>query len=106
MRTAIAVLLPGYGVIAFDRLLFGWALIAASGLCALLLLAGSAPFPYDPRVFAAAPRPFAGLAVVGFALAYLVSLLTYLSLHAHAREEDAGVDTSSGRSRERLKRAA
>ena len=106
VRTAFAVVLPGYGVMAFDRLVLGWLLAAFTALWALVLLAGSAPFPYDPRVFPGAPRPLADVAIVGFALTYFLSLFTYLSLHRHALEEDAGVETSSGRARERLKRAA
>jgi hypothetical protein len=105
VRTAIAVLIPGYGVLAFDRLLLGWFFLASAGLCALLVLSGHAPFPYDPRIFTG-PAPVRRLAVIGFALTYALSLLTYLSLHGHARVEDAGVDTSSGRAHERLKRAA
>jgi tetratricopeptide (TPR) repeat protein len=106
IRTAIAVLVPGYGVMAFDRLLLGWFLAVSAVASALVLLAGHAPFPYDPRVIANGPHPLAGIAVVAFALTYCLSLLAYLSLHGHAREEDAGIDTSSGRARERLKRAA
>lgn len=106
VRTAIAVLVPGYGVIAFDRLLFGWFLVVVAVASALVLLAGSSPFPYDPRVIAQGPRPLAGIAMVSFALTYLVSLFAYLSLHGHARIEEAGIDTSSGRAPQRLKRAA
>ncbi len=106
VRTAIAILVPGYGVLAFDRLWFGWILSGVTALTALLLLSGHAPFPYDPRVYAGGPRPLAGIALAGFAVTYFVSLFAYLSLHGHAREEDASVDTSSGKARERLKRAA
>jgi hypothetical protein len=106
VRTAIAVLVPGYGVLAFDRLLLGWFLTGSAALCALLVVMGHAPFPYDPRIFTGAPRPFAGIAVAGFGLTYVLSLFAYLSLHGHAREEDAGLETSSGRAHERLKRAA
>jgi len=106
VRTAIALLIPGYGVLAFDRLLLGWFLAGSAGLCALLLVVGHAPFPYDPRIFTGAPRPFAGIAVIGFALTYILSLFAYLSQQGRVNEEDAGVDTSSGRAHERLKRAA
>jgi hypothetical protein len=106
VRTAIAIVVPGYGVISFDRFVLGWALAFGSAIGALVLLAGHAPFPYDPRVIANGPRPLAGIAIALFAATYFVSLFSYLSLHGHAREEDAGIDTSSGRGRERLKRAA
>jgi hypothetical protein len=106
VRTAIAVVLPGYGVMAFDRLMLGWLVTLAAAGSLLVLFAGHAPFPYDPRVIANGPRPLAGFATVMFAAAYFVSLLSYLSLHGHQREEDATIDTSSGRARERLKRAA
>jgi len=106
VRTAIAVVLPGYGVMAFDRLMLGWLLALATATSVLLLFAGHPPFPYDPRVIANGPHPLSGFAMAVFAAAYFVSLLSYLSLHGHQREEDATIDTSSGRARERLKRAA
>ena len=106
VRTAIAAVLPGYGVMAFDRLLFGWFLALATAMAALVLFAGNAPFPYDPRIIANAPQPLVGFAIALFAAAYCVSLFSYLSLHGQAREEDAAIDTSSGRTRERVKRAA
>ena len=91
---------------AFDRLMLGWLVTLAAAGSLLVLFAGHAPFPYDPRVIANGPRPLAGFATVMFVAAYFVSLLSYLSLHGHQREEDATIDTSSGRARERLKRAA
>jgi len=106
VRTAIAIVVPGYGVMAFDRLMLGWTLTLATALSALVLFSGHAPFPYDPRIIANGPRPLAGFAIGLFAVAYFVSLFSYLSLHGQAREEDAAIDTSSGRTRERVKRAA
>lgn len=106
VRTAIAIVIPGYGVMAFDRLMLGWTLTLATALSALVLFAGHAPFPYDPRIIANGPRPLAGFAVVLLAATYCMSLFSYLSLHGQAREEDAAIDTSSGRTRERVKRAA
>src|SRR4029077_15738040 len=60
VRTAIAVVLPGYGVMAFDKLMLGWTLTLATALSARVLLARDAPFPYDPRTGANGPRPLAG----------------------------------------------
>jgi hypothetical protein len=100
VRTAIAVVVPGYGVMAFDRLMLGWTLAFATALSALVLLAGHAPFRYDPRFRVDGPRRVAGIAIGR------CSASDYLSLHGQAREEDAAIDTSSGRTRERVKRAA
>ncbi|MEP7027408.1 MAG: hypothetical protein ABI960_02325 [Candidatus Eisenbacteria bacterium] len=106
VRTVMAVVIPGFGVLAYDRLLVGWFVATCTALTVFLLLSGHAPFPYDPRVFAEAPRPLSGIVLAGLALTYFLSLFTYLSLHGRAREADASVDTSSGKARERLKRAA
>lgn len=106
VRTAIAVVVPGYGVIAFDRIVFGWLLTVCATMSALVLVAGGAPFPYDPRVLANGPRPLAMIAIAVFAITYFVSLFCYLSLHGRASAEDAGVESSSGRARDRAKRAA
>ncbi len=106
IRTAIAAVVPGYGAVACDRVLTGWTLGVLAALCGLLLVTGSAPFPYDARVLIGPPRPLAGLAAAAFGLIYFISLLQYLSLHAREKEEDAGLETTSGRSVPRLKRAA
>jgi len=106
VRTVIAAVVPGYGVIAFDRIVLGWFLAVTATVALLLLVSGHAPFPYDPRVLVGAPRPLAGIALVAFVASYLVSLFAYLSLNGHAREEDAGLEAASTRSAPRLKRAA
>ena len=106
IRLAIAAVVPGYGAIAFDRVLTGWALVAGATLAGLLAVGGSAPFPYDPRVMVDAPRPAVMLAVTTFACVYFISLFSTLSWQGRAREDEIVLESSSGKSIGRVKRAA
>ncbi len=106
IRLALATVVPGYGAIAFDRVLTGWALTLVATLTGLLAFGGAAPFPYDPRVLVDAPRPGAMLALSCFALVYFISLLSTLSWQSRAREDEIMLESSSGKSVARLKRAA
>jgi hypothetical protein len=92
--------------VAFDHVLLGWVLAATAALTGLLAFGGTAPFPYDPRVVVDAPRPGAMLALSGFAIVYFVSLCATLSWQGHARDEEIGLRSSTGKSVARIKRAA
>ena len=105
-RLGIAAVVPGYGAIAFDRVLMGWMLAVGATLAGLLAFGGSAPFPYDPRVVVDAPRPGVMLAVSAFAFVYFISLFTTLSWQGRAREDEIVLQSSSGKSVARIKRAA
>ena len=106
IRLAIAAIVPGYGAVAFERVVLGWTLATAATLCAVLLLGDTSPFPYDPRVLAEAPRPWTGAALAGLVAVYVVSFLGTLSWQGKASESEAGLETSSGKPVARLKRAA
>ncbi len=106
IRLALAAVVPGYGAVAFDHVLLGWILAATAALTGLLAFGGTAPFPYDPRVVVDAPRPGAMLALSGFAIVYFVSLCATLSWQGHARDEEIVLQSSSGKSVARIKRAA
>jgi tetratricopeptide (TPR) repeat protein len=106
IRLAVAALVPGYGAIAFERVLLGWGLALIGVLCAMLVFGVTTPFPYDPRVLADAPRPWMGLAMTGLGAVYFLSLLGTLAWQGKASEGEVGLETSSGKPVARLKRAA
>ena len=106
LRLAVAAVAPGYGAIAFDRVVLGWTLATCAVLSAMLAFGSGTPFPYDPRVLADAPRPWSGVALAALAVTYFVSLLGTLAWQGRASESDAGLETSSGKPIARLKRAA
>jgi hypothetical protein len=106
IRMAVAAVVPGYGAVAYERVVFGWVLALLGALCALIAFGGTSPFPYDARVPAAAPRPWLAPALVGLAAVYFVSLFRTLAWSARARDSEAGLETSTGKPVARLKRAA
>jgi len=106
IRLSLAAILPGYGAIAFDRVLTGWLLAGSAALAGLVAFGSSAPFPYDPRVAVDGPRPWAMLAVAAFVAVYFASLSGTLTLHSRAREDETALESTSGKSAARIKRAA
>ncbi len=106
IRLAISTLVPGYGALAFDRVVLGWTLTTAAVLFAFLALGGLTPFPYDPRVQTGAGPAGATAALVGLVVAHAISILVAVNGQARERESDAGVESTSARPAARLKRAA
>jgi tetratricopeptide (TPR) repeat protein len=106
IRTAIAALIPGYGALAFDRVVTGWLIAAFAVLATLLGVWGAAPYPYDPRVLPGNVRPLAGVAFAALGLCYVVSLFVFWSLHTRAQEQEAERESVPARGATRLKRAA
>ncbi|MGH7727160.1 MAG: tetratricopeptide repeat protein [Candidatus Eiseniibacteriota bacterium] len=106
IRSLIAAVVPGYGAVAYEKVLTGWILGVFASLCLLLLVAGSAPFPYDPRLPLGSPRPLGGFALFGFLVVYAISVLHYLSVHGRANEEEAGLEATGTRKGPRLQQAA
>jgi tetratricopeptide (TPR) repeat protein len=106
IRAAIAVFVPGYGALAFDRVLTGWAIAVGAALTALLGFWGVAPYPYDPRVLPGTARPLAGIAFGALVLCYAASIAVFWSLHVRAREQEAERESVPARGATRLKRAA
>jgi tetratricopeptide (TPR) repeat protein len=105
-RTAIALVVPGYGALAYDHVVTGWVLAGCASLLALLALWGVAPYPYDPRVLPGNARPLAGLAIGGLVLCALLSITVFWTLHARAQEQEAERESAPARGATRLKRAA
>jgi hypothetical protein len=81
-------------------------LTGAAVLFALLALGGGTPFPYDPRVLTGSERAWSGIALAGLGITYFLSLLGTLTWQGRESENDAGLESSTGKSVARLKRAA
>ncbi len=106
IRAGIALVVPGYGALAHDRVVTGWALLAGAALLALLALWGAAPYPYDPRVLPGTARPLAGVALGALVLIHVMSIAVFWSLHTRAQEQEAEREVVPARGATRLKRAA
>lgn len=88
-RTALATLVPGYGLLSFHRV--ASPLLLLSGSFALVLAASpyGTPFPFEARVGVAGTAfPITVLAAIAL-LIYLWSVGGYLSLAAREREQAA-----------------
>ncbi len=88
-RTALATLLPGYGLILYRRMISGLATLTCAAVLASLWLGFAGPFPYESGLHlpeAALPVPI----LVGLTIAvYLSSLIGYFSNVARARAQAA-----------------
>lgn len=105
-RLATSIVVPGFGPIAFDHVFVGWTVALLAAASGLLAFGGTAPFPYDPRVVADAPRPGMMLALSGFVVVYFAGLFATLSWQARAREDEIVLESTSGKTVARVKRAA
>ena len=84
-RTALAALLPGFGIVSHRHVFRPVFLVSATWLLGELLLGGTMPFSLEPRLTLPGQEIPFGLLVGGLAFVYLSSLLGYL--HLNSREE-------------------
>ena len=89
VRTALAALLPGYGLLAFQRVFRATLMIAAAVLLTAPWFGVSAPFSYHswPGLGTGEVSPV--LPIAGWFLIYINSLFGYLSQAARAAEQAA-----------------
>jgi tetratricopeptide (TPR) repeat protein len=91
VRTALATLVPGFGLLAFRRVAPALALFIAAAALGSIWLGSVGPFPYEPGLHladTAIPAPvMIGLTI----LLYLCSLIGYFSNAARARAQAAYV---------------
>ena len=87
LRTAFATLIPGFGLLALDRLVTPLILLSATaGLCGSWL-GLRAPFSFEPRLFEGARDDVrCRIGVGAWLLVYAVSLLGYLVAQARHHE--------------------
>ena len=85
MRSALATLIPGFGMLALNHLFLPIVLLSATaGLCAPWL-GLQAPFSYEPRLLESAQGAAQWAAIGAWVLVYALSLLGYFV--ASAREQ-------------------
>jgi tetratricopeptide (TPR) repeat protein len=86
LRTALATLIPGFGLLALDRLFMPLVLLSTTaGLCARWL-GLSAPFSHEPRLLQGAGDGSMWVRIAAWLLIYAISLLGYLVARTHTRE--------------------
>ncbi len=85
LRTGLAALLPGYGIVSHRHVFRPVFLVSASVLMTELLLGATLPFSLEPRLTLPGQEVPAALLIGGIAFVYLSSLLGYL--HLNSREE-------------------
>jgi len=89
LRTALATLIPGYGLLAMGRMLRPLFLLVASAALISPWLGLGAPFAYEPRMMLAS-REVPALLLVGLWVAlYTLSLLGYFALLGRQRVLEA-----------------
>ena len=89
VRTSLATLVPGYGLIAFQRVGRPVVLLALATLLAGHALGLSAPFAFEPRLGVPGDDVPVALVVAAWAALYLVSVGSYLARAARADAEEA-----------------
>jgi tetratricopeptide (TPR) repeat protein len=89
LRTAVATLIPGYGLLTFQRVFTPIALLS---LCAALLSGATGltpPFSYEPRLSVSDPGLPIPLVLGLWLFVYAVSMLGYWRLESKARAQAA-----------------
>ena len=95
LRTALATLIPGFGLLALDHLVTPLILLTTTaGLCGSWI-GLRAPFSFEPRLFEGARDTSMWVGVAAWLLVYALSLLGYLLAQArhHERAEAPEVTT-------------
>ncbi len=91
VRTAVATIIPGFGLLAFRRVITPVLLLALTAMVASRWLGGPLPYAFEPRLALAGP-PLPVALTLGIALlVYAVSLFTYVDQVARARARAASL---------------
>ncbi|MBI1799397.1 MAG: tetratricopeptide repeat protein [Candidatus Eisenbacteria bacterium] len=91
VRTALATLIPGYGLLSLQRALLPLALLIGSAALASPWLGLAAPFTFEPRVPVSAGEVPVPLLVGAWAAVYALSLLGYFTRLARTRAQAASL---------------
>jgi Tfp pilus assembly protein PilF len=94
-RTALAALVPGYGLLAHHRVFGPTLLIAFTWLLARLTFGFSAPFSVTPRMALPGGDIPGSLLLLGMSALYAWSLGSYLYVVARERERELHLDAAS-----------
>jgi tetratricopeptide (TPR) repeat protein len=104
-ETVLALLLPGFGPVAMNRVWVGWLLLAFAGPALAAFLGAQPSFWYDPRIGPLAPKAFHAGAFILMLVVYVLSVTSYFGLRAASRERESE-PARSKKSFNRLPRAA
>ncbi|MCE9628153.1 MAG: hypothetical protein K8R56_09585, partial [Candidatus Eisenbacteria bacterium] len=97
-RTALAALVPGYGLLAHQRIFGPTFMLALTWLLGRLLIGGSTPFSLAPRLTLPGSEVPASVLVALLVAVYAWSLGAYFVVVSHERQREAQLD-SAGRGR-------
>jgi hypothetical protein len=101
VRTALAVLIPGYGLLAFRRLVSPVLLLAASAALLAVSVGLATPYSFETRFALPGQEVPPTLLAGAWILVYSISILGYLSLQLRADAKEAA-QAAPVRSRIRL----
>lgn len=97
-HTAFAALIPGYGLLAHQRVFGPTFMLALTWLLGRLLLGNSAPFSLAPRLTLPGSEVPASVLVTLLVAVYAWSLTAYFVVVSHERQREAQLD-AAGRGR-------
>jgi Flp pilus assembly protein TadD len=105
LETVLAMLLPGFGPVAMNRVWIGWILVALAAPALAAFLGAQPPFWYDPRIGPLSPKAFHSGAFILMLVVYVLSLTCYFGLRAATSAQDKE-PAAKKKSYNRLPRAA
>ena len=94
LRTALAALVPGYGLLAHQRVIGPTCMLALTWLLGRLLLGGSAPFSLGPRLTLPGSELPASVLVALIVLVYAWSLLAYFVVVSTDRRREQQLESA------------
>jgi Na+(H+)/acetate symporter ActP len=95
LRTALATIIPGFGLLALDHLFVPLVLMASTAALCGPLIGLAAPFTCEPRLLEGARDSAMWAGVFAGLLVYAVSLLGYLVARTHQKENVEPPEMSS-----------
>lgn len=95
MRTAFAALVPGYGLLAHQRVFGPTFMLALTWLLGRLLLGGAAPFSLTPRLTLPGGDIPPGVLITLLIVVYAWSLSAYFIVVSRERAREAKLDAAS-----------
>jgi Tfp pilus assembly protein PilF len=95
LRTALATLIPGFGLLALDHLFTPLVLMTSTAALCGPLIGLVAPFTYEPRLLEGARDSAMWAGVFASLLVYALSLLGYLVARTRQKENVEPPETSS-----------
>ncbi|MBI5711748.1 MAG: hypothetical protein HZC42_15805 [Candidatus Eisenbacteria bacterium] len=92
VRTALATLIPGYGLLAFRRVVLPVLLLAAAAALAIAALGLGEPFRYEARLALPGQEVPAALVIGLWVVIYAISITGYFAEVARAEADEAAAE--------------